>query len=92
MSLFGSGEEGQIISGYKGPFSTYAEWHSFVIGFYHSYDPRSEGIPHALSDAGSPRYNPDVDKEIHMAKYGYIVGEYSKYGIGLAMLFFFQYF
>ena len=78
MSLFGE-EEGQIIPPYKGPLSSYAEWHSLVIGSYHSLDPRSEGIPKELSDPDSYRYNPDVDKEIHMAKYGYIATEYLKY-------------
>lgn len=78
-SLFGTGEKGQIINGYKGIFSTYAECHSFIIGFYHSLSPKSEGIPKELSDKESPRYNHDVDKEPHMAKYGYVSAEYSKY-------------
>lgn len=85
MSLFGTDEEGQIITGYKGLLSTYAEWHSLIIGFYHSHAPRSEGIPAELSDEDSPRYNPDVDKEPHMAKYGYILGEYSRYAVIIAL-------
>lgn len=87
MSLFGK-EEGQIVNGYKGPLSTYAEWHSMIIGVYHSYAPRSEGVPSELSKRGNSRYNPDVDKEIHMAKYGYILGEYSKYLIFLITVLF----
>jgi len=81
MSLFGTDEEGQILPGYKGLLSTYAEWHSLIIGFYHSQAPRSEGIPPALSNKDSPRYNADVDKEPHMAKYGYVLGEYAKYAV-----------
>jgi len=79
-SLFGE-EEGQIIPPYKGPLSSYAEWHAMVIGAYHSLNPRSEGIPKDLSNPDSFRYNPDVDKEPHMAKYGYIATEYLKYGV-----------
>lgn len=89
MSLFGD-EKGQIIAPYKGLLSTYAEWHSLIIGFYHSYAPRSEGIPPELSDKDSPRYNHDVDKEPHMAKYGYILGEYSRYALIAGVYLFHQ--
>lgn len=85
MSLFGK-EKGQIVAPYKGPLSSYAEWHAMVIGAYHSLDPKSEGIPKELSDPDSYRYNADVDKEIHMAKYGYIGTEYLKYfALGLVV-------
>ena len=88
MSLLGAGEKGaQIIRGYKGPFSTYEECHSFVIGFYHSMIPHSQGIPEKLMEPASNKYNRDVDLEPHMAKYGYICGEYTRYAaIGLLLL------
>lgn len=62
----------------KTAFSTPAEVHAFVIGFYHGLLPH-RGIPRRVRVGNS-----DVQKEIHYAKGGYIAGEASKYGVFLA--------
>jgi len=75
MSLFGHDEEGQIIPGYKGPLSTYKEWHALGIGFYHGFSEDKE-IPRQVMDG-----NPDVSYEPHMAKIGFPIGVATKYGL-----------
>lgn len=56
-------------------FSTPAEIHSFVIGFYWGLMPH-RGIPSRV-----PTNNSDVHEEIHYARGGYVAGELSKYGL-----------
>ena len=68
MSLFGYDEEGQIIPGYKGLLSTYAEWHALAIGFYHGVS-EDKQIPSRVFASNS-----DVSKEPHMAKIGFPLG------------------
>jgi len=79
-------EEGQILPYYIGPLSTYAEWHANQVGLRYSLDPRYEGIPEDVYNPDSDIYNADVDKEGHYASQAYIAGEYSKYGMTLAVL------
>lgn len=74
MSLFGR-EEGQIIPPYKGPLSSYAEWHALAIGFYHGFS-EDKAIPLQVMDG-----NPDVSSEPHMAKYGFPLGVMTKYAL-----------
>lgn len=75
MGLRGYDEEGQIIPGYKGPLSTYAEWHSLGIGFYHGFSEDKE-IPTRVFGSNS-----DVAKEPHMAKIGFPLGVLAKYAL-----------
>jgi len=74
MSLFGD-EEGQILPPYKGPLSSYPEWHALAIGFYHGFSEDKE-IPRQVMDG-----NPDVKSESHMAKYGFPLGVMAKYAL-----------
>ena len=60
---------------FKTAFSTPAEIHSFVIGFYYGLLPH-KGIPKKVANS-----NADVQKEIHYARGGYVAGELSKYGL-----------
>jgi len=78
MSLFGRDEEGQIIPGYKGPLSTYKEWHSLGVGFYHGFSEDKE-IPRRVMHG-----NTDVSYEPHMAKIGFPIGVAMKYGLIVA--------
>jgi len=83
MALFGRDEEGQIVPGYKGPLSTYSEWHALAIGFYHGFSEDKE-IPKQVMSG-----NADVKYEPHMAKIGFPIGVVTKYVvlIGLAKAF-----
>jgi len=78
MSLFGYDEKGQIIPGYKGPLSTYAEWHALGIGFYHGVSEDKE-IPRRVMHG-----NTDVDYEPHYAKLGFPIGVAMKYALVVA--------
>ena len=78
MSLFGHDEEGQIVPGYKGLLSTYAEWHAFGIGFYHGFS-ENKKIPAKVFGSNS-----DVSKEPHMAKIGFPIGVAAKYALVIA--------
>jgi len=73
-------EDGQIIPHYIGPLSSFPEWHSLAIGFYHGFS-EDRRIPREVMMSNS-----DVSKEPHMAKYGFPLGVISKYlffmGIG----------
>lgn len=77
MALFGK-EEGQIIAPYKGPLSSYAEWHALAIGFYHGFS-EDKQIPTKVFGSNS-----DVSKEPHMAKVGFPLGVVAKYGLIIA--------
>jgi len=78
MALFGK-EEGQIVAPYKGPLSSYAEWHSLGIGFYHGVS-EDKQIPTKVLQSNS-----DVSKEPHYAKTGFVFGVAAKYlAVGLA--------
>jgi len=79
MSLFGTDEEGQIIPGYKGLLSTYAEWHALGIGFYHGFSEDKE-IPKQVMSG-----NADVKYEPHMAKIGFPIGVVTKYVVLIAL-------
>jgi len=75
-------EEGQIVPYYFGPLSSFPEWHSLAIGYYHGFS-ENKKIPRAVMLS-----NGDVSKEPHMAKYGFPLGAMTKYlffiGIGSA--------
>lgn len=70
MSLFGYDEKGQIIPGYKGPLSTYKEWHATVTGFQ---DGISEFKGRNKND-GTELPTKDARKEPHMYDLGYSLG------------------
>lgn len=74
MGLFGE-EKGQILPPYKGPLSSYPEWHALAIGFYHGFSEHKQ-IPQRVFGSNS-----DVAKEPHMAKIGFPVGVLAKYGL-----------
>jgi len=75
-------EDGQIVPYYIGPLSSFPEWHSLAIGYYHGFS-ENKKIPRAVMLS-----NGDVSKEPHMAKYAFPLGAITKYlffiGIGSA--------
>lgn len=73
------GKEEQVFKHYKGPLSTYSEWHSLGIGYYHGVSEDKE-IPRQVLIG-----NPDVKHEPHFAKIGFVLGVVSKW-VGLAAL------
>lgn len=78
MAVFGF-EEDQVLKPYKGPLSSYPEWHSFMIGIYHGVS-EDKQIPTKVMQSNS-----DVSKEPHYAKAGFVFGVAAKYmAIGLA--------
>lgn len=68
-------EDGQILPHYIGPLSSFPEWHSLGIGFYHGFS-EDKKIPRKVVMSNS-----DVSKEPHMAKIGFPIGVASKYGL-----------
>lgn len=74
MSLFGE-EEGQIIPPYKGPLSSYAEWHATVTGFQ---DGISEFKGRNKND-GTELPTKDARKEPHMYDFGYSLGTVARW-------------
>lgn len=80
MALFGR-EEGQIIAPYKGPLSSYAEWHAVATGY-----------KHGLSELVGRNKNDDVElptkdarKEPHMYDLGYSLGTLTRWTFFLAL-------
>jgi len=69
------GRKQQLIPYYYGPLSTYAEWHSLGIGFYHGFSEHKQ-IPSSVFGSNS-----DVAKEPHMAKIGFPLGVAAKYAL-----------
>lgn len=61
---------GELIPGYRGPFSSTTEWHAFTIGFYHGFIDLVDynGLPKPARD------NDGVALEPHYAKGGYVCG------------------
>lgn len=72
------GKSQQLIPHYYGLLSTYAEWHSLGIGFYHGFSEHKQ-IPTSVFGSNS-----DVSKEPHMAKIGFPLGVAAKYGLIVA--------
>lgn len=65
----------ELITGYRGPLSSYAEWHAFGTGFYYGARTNFSRVPKDLWNEDSTRYNPDVVKEPQYAYAGFELGD-----------------